>query len=158
MITIDLYYLIQILLPPVHRSMLIIDYIKASIKPLSDVLTDFYSFFDKIKYELQFNGQVCLLEHLLNDQFDDVDRGIYITDAVNLSNTFIFNAAEGNEPTYLFNTSESESPVYLFNESEIVNYDFIVNIPASITYNAELLKFYVNKYKCAAKRWKIEII
>lgn len=158
MITIDLYYLINVLLPPVHRLEEIIYYLRASIKPLDELLQNFYSFFDAIEYDLQFNGQVIMLEHLLNDKFDNVDRGIYITDAVNVGNLFLFNKTEDNEQTFLFNSDEEETPTYLKNRAEIQNFDFIVNVPAAVTFNEDQLKFYVNKYRCFGKRWKIEII
>ncbi|MCX8482857.1 MAG: hypothetical protein ORN50_04700 [Crocinitomicaceae bacterium] len=158
MISIDLFYLIQILLPPVHRIVEVKKYMKAAAKPLSELLDSFYLFFDDIKYVLQFNGQVIYLEHILNDQFDNVDRGIYIEDADNNQNVFIFNLAEENEQLFLFNLVEEETPVYFYNYSEVSNFDFIVYIPASVTFDEELVKYYVNKYKCAAKRWKIEIV
>lgn len=158
MILIDLHYIINVMLPPVHRINEIIKYIQAVIKPLDDVLQEFYVFFEQNKYNLQFNGQVMNLERLLNEQFDNVANGIYITDAINVNEVFLFNKEEGNELTFLHNKIEVADPYYLQNSMEIENRDFIVNIPSAVVYNADLLKFYVNKYRAFGKRWKINIV
>lgn len=158
MIIIDFYFVILWLLPPQHKAPEVIDYMKAAFKPLIQLHEQFDEFYDQIKYDLEFNGQVCNLERLLNEQFDPIDNGIYISDAVFIEQTFIFNDAENNEETYLFNNSEGGAPTYLFNQSEINPYDFIVNVPGTVSFNEDLMKFYLNKYKHAAKRYKIEII
>lgn len=158
MISIDLFYLIQILIPPVHRIVEIEKYLRAAARPLIELQSLFYSFYNEIKYVLQFNGQVIYLEHILNDQFDFVVRGIYIDDAVVVENVFLFQLAEANEQLFLFNLSEGQAPVYFSNYSEVSAFDFVVYIPSSVAFDEALVKYYVNKYKCAGKRWKIEIV
>mgnify|MGYP001627188784 CR=1 FL=1 len=158
MIVIDLYLLLYFTLPPAHSTEEVFSYLQAAFKPLETLQTSFYEFFEQKKYDLQFNYQVCMLEHLLNDQFDPEDRGIYITDADFIEQTYLFQQSEGNEPLYVFNDTEDESPVYLFNQSEVSQFDFIVNVPEAVEFNIDLMKFYLNKYKHAAKRYKIEII
>lgn len=158
MILIDLHYLINVLLPPVHRLGGIIYYLRAAMKPLDDILQAFYSFFDQVKYNLLFNGQVLNLEHILNNKFDNTNRGIYITDAINVDQVYLFNTAELNEITYIYNTSEISIPVYINNESEVQNADFVVNIPSGVVFNIDQLKFYVNKYRCFGMRWQINIV
>lgn len=54
----------------------------------------YYQFWYKINYFLKFNAQVMNLERYLNDEFDNVNRGIYIT-------------TTGSGLNYLFNTAES---------------------------------------------------
>jgi hypothetical protein len=160
MITIDLFFSILMLLPPEYRSRpWFVDYVFCASAPLNELLQDFYSFFNQIEYELQFNGQVIYLEHVLNDQFDANERRIYIEDSPLLSSTYLFNKIENNEPTYLFNTSEGEAETYIENSSETqAQYDFVIYIPAGMVYDPELFKYWVNKYRIAPMRWIIEEI
>lgn len=159
MILIDLLLLIDLLIPPVQREDWLVDYIRSSFKPLINLQNDFYSFRDDIKYQLTFNGQVIYMEHVLNDQFDPVNRGIYITDSTLIQNTYIFTNAEDNETTYIVTNAETAPPVYLYTNQEYIDdVDFIVNIPSTVTYNEDEVKFWVNKYRIAPMRWKIEII
>lgn len=158
MIVIDFYFLVLWLLPPQHKAPEVIEYLNAAFKPLIQLHETFDDFYAQIKYELEFNGQVCNLERLMNETFDPINNGIYITDAVFIEQVFIFNDAENNEETYLFNNSEGGAPTYLFNQSEINPYDFIVNVPSTVAFNEVEMKYLLNKYKHAAKRYKIEII
>lgn len=159
MIFLDLYVLALMLLPPQDRQQWVIDIVNVSTFSITNVQSGVQSFFEEKEYELQFNGQVNSLEHLLNDLFDPNDRLIEIDDPVLISPTYVFNDSEGNESTYLTNTSEAVDGVYMFNESELAGQsDFIIKIPASVTYDAEILTIYVNKYRIAPMRWTIEII
>lgn len=159
MITIDLFYLMEVLLPPFIRTPILISFLRAPFRVLNTVLTDFYSFYEAKKYELTFNGEVIYLEHLLNDQFDDVLRRIYIDDAEQTPSIYWFNVSEDNEETFLFNNSETSDELYLFNSATFfTDYDFIVFVPIGLVYDANLMKYYVNKYRCAGKRFKIEEI
>lgn len=159
MIFLDLYVLALMLLPPQDRQQWVIDIVNVSTFSISNLQTAVQDFYDQKKYDLQFNGQVVYLEHLLNDLFDPNDRQIYIDDPALISPTYVFNDSEVNESTYLTNTSEVVDGVYMFNESELAGQsDFIIKIPASVTYDAEILTIYVNKYRIAPMRWTIEII
>jgi hypothetical protein len=158
MIAIDFNLLISALTPPVHRSIEVIAAIRSKYAPLEQLKDQFNLFQERIDYEMTWNGQVCMLEHLLNLEFDPINNGIFITDGVPLDKKYLFNEAESNEPTYIHNDSEPIEPTYIYNDSEVANYHFIVNVPLSVTFDENLLKFFVNKYRLAGKRWKIDII
>jgi hypothetical protein len=159
MIIIDLYLVVLQMIAPVQRYDWWIDYHNAAVKPLNQLLQDFYDFFNEKKYELSFNGQVIYMEHVLNDQFDPVDRGIYITDSTLLDARFIFTKAEENEETYLKTAAEGGTPFYINTASEYYDdVDFIVNIPSTVTFDLDQLKYWVNKYRIAPMRWEINII
>lgn len=158
MININFNYLIETITPPVHRTIEVVSSLKANFKPLDQIKVLFEQFFGDVEYELTWNGQVCMLEHLLNKEFDPLNEGIYIADAINIDKLHIFNDLEDNEPTFVSNKSESSNPTYIHNKAEVSEYHFIVNIPASVTFNTDQVQFYVNKYKLAGKRWKIEIV
>src|SRR5690606_27991019 len=98
------------------------------------------------------------MEHVLNDQFDPVNRGIYITDSSPYSGSYLFNKIESLEPTYLHNESEASAPLYLFSESEVFMWGgFVVNVPSSVVFDVFQLKAYVNKYKIASKSYSINV-
>lgn len=159
MIVIDFIYCISALLAPAHRSIEVVSYLKASFAPLITIQNDFHEFYEEKKYELIFNGQVIMLEHLLNDLFDEVNREIEIDDSEQTINVYWFNNSDENEENYLFNAAEVSDPYYLFNSSEYdADTDFIIKIPNTVTFDEELLKFYVNKYKCAGMRYIIQIV
>lgn len=154
----DLYYLFQCLLPPLLRQETFVAFLIALKRPIETLQYEFHNFFDQVKYDLSFNGQVIYLEHILNDSFDSVDRQIYISDGTENPLVYIFNNSEPNEDVIIGNTSEvAIPPVYLYNSSEFeIEVDFIVNVPNTITINENLLKSIVNKYRIAPKRYTIE--
>lgn len=159
MIIIDLYFLIEITLPPFLRGINLLSLLTAAIKPIVQTQQSFYQFYEDKKYELTFNGQVIYLEHLLNDQFDSVLRRIYIEDGDQTTNIYLFNNSENNEAEYVFNKSENKEDLYLFNTSvTYTDLDFIVFIPIGLVYNENLMKFYINKYRLAGKRFQIQEI
>jgi hypothetical protein len=159
MTIINIAYLVEILIPPFLKGENLVLLLKASTKPIQDNITWFYDFYDKKKYELRFNGQIIYLEDLLNNEFDPVLRRIYIDDGDQSPTVYIFNVSENNESLYLFNNSEDGDPTYIYNG--VVGSqptDFVVFVPTGLVYNENLMKFYLNKYKIASKRYKIEEI
>lgn len=155
MVNIDFNTLISQLLPPRKRSPRMLNWMGALVKSLNTVKTAFYGYYNTVQYNLQFNGQVINLEHVLNDAFDDTLRRIEIVDAVENPTTYLFNVIEGNELTYLFNTSEG-SPLYLYNNQEYATQDdFIVEVPVGLAYTEVEMRALINKYKHSAMRYSI---
>lgn len=146
------------LLPIEFRTSKTKDYLTAAVKPLTEVWEDFIQFRDDIDYDLKFNGQVIYLEHVLNDQFDPVDRLIEITDAANVDYEFVFTNAE-SVPLYVYTSGEtSPDQVYLRTDNELISQSqFVVNIPnTGIDQNA--LKALIDKYRLASKSYIINIV
>lgn len=159
MIQFDFDEVIEFNLPIHLRQFKILAYLKFISTPFKRLLNEFYEFTNKVKYEVSFNGQVIYLEHILNDTFDNVNRGIYITDADQEDQVFLFNQAEQNEKTYLYNISESGPETYLYNQSESLSWpNFIVNVPSGVTYDENQMKALINKYKLAGKKYKIVVV
>ncbi len=156
--SIDLNYLMQVLLPPLLRQPTLKALLTALQSQVVFLQSDLYDFFDLVRYELSINGQVINLEHILNDKFDNVNREIYISDGTENPLVYLFNNSEPNEDLIIANTSEvAIPPVYLYNHIELeIEVDFIVNVPSTITLDENLLKSIVNKYRCASKRFTIE--
>lgn len=156
MLLIDFYFLVQILLPAFLRKTITINLILVFISPIDKMKTDFYTFFNAKKYELNFNGQVIYLEHLLNDKFDSSLRRIYIDDLEQLPEYYLSNQEESNEINYLFNQSEGETPTYIYNQEEYdLDNDFTIYMPSGLVFDEMYLKALVNQYKTASKRFNI---
>lgn len=156
MIFIDLILLISLVMPTQHQTLETVKYMEVAMNPLNDVQTLFYAFFDEVKYDLQFDGRVIYLERLLNDLFDPTNRDIYISDAPVVEQLYLFNQIEDNEPTILSNVIEDMPPVYVYNSSEAAAYDFYINIPVGVTFNADLIAAKMAMYVHAGKRYKIK--
>jgi hypothetical protein len=159
MIAIDLFLLLVMNLPPIYRSVDVIDYCKSAIKPIDTVKVEFYAFYESIKYDMTFNGQVIMLEHLLNDKFDNTERRIYIEDTEQKVEVLLYNKVEENEKTYIYNISESEPKTYIYNKAEFdAQFDFTVFVPSELTGYEIEMNFLLNKYKLAGTRYLIQTI
>lgn len=152
---------LSVLLTPIFwRKRAFVEYIYCFIEPIKVLNDEFKKFRTNSIYKIVHNGQVMILEKVLNDAFDQELRRIYITDSVQ------------NDPLYLYSIPENK-PVYLgtqylydFSSFENTNYEFIVNFPIAIkpVNPFDLLNFenrikaLVNYYKLASKRYIIKWI
>lgn len=157
MIVIDFLLVLKELLPPQHNLIEINDFMKPFMNSMTYNQNQFTMFFNKVKYDLSINGQVCYLELLLNNQFDPYNH-IFITDAEVIESDYLFNQIELNEPFYLVNQTEPFNGASINNSSDFNQFDFIVNIPAALNVDLNLAKQLINKYKLASKRYKINLI
>lgn len=134
-------------------------YLKALLVPCQLLVGRLSIFVQSSRRAANFTGQVIYLEHLLNDEFDNALRRIYIDDGqANILPPFIFNAIEQREQ-YIYNKSENQTPLYVFNRSEyFTSDDFIVFVP-NVILNPTLelvLTRLVNQYRQAGKNFSIQ--
>jgi hypothetical protein len=112
---------------------------------------------NKNLYDLQITPQICYLEKMLNDKFDNTQRRIFISDGERKNDIYVFLRIENN-PVYL-RTYNEKSPIYLYSENEkgIVNYAFYVNLPVELnsTDTVNSVTVSVNKYKLVGKSFNI---
>jgi hypothetical protein len=113
-------------------------------------------------YELAHTGQVCYLEAVLNDVFDDTDRGIFISDGPFIDPDFIYRSDE-LKPLFIDLVSEiggsvipdpDPVPLYTVAETYPMGVQFVVNVPAGLGLDAgELarLRALVDKYRLVSK-------
>ncbi|AMO19235.2 hypothetical protein UN65_01665 [Flavobacterium columnare] len=123
------------------------------IKPIDDV---YYNWKQKRLvdwYKLNHNGQRCKLRKVLNDELDSQQRRIRIDDGTSYKRKYIYTKAE-SKPIYLgkpFINSKTEF--------ENTGVDFVVYVPTEIVDKSiHKLKFLINYYKLAGKRYRIEKI
>ena len=80
------------------------------IKPVKDLYDAFILYRATALYKLNFNGQIIYLEHILNDVFDNANRGIYIDNTADLNRVYLFNSSELVTPVYVYNNYDAAIP------------------------------------------------
>lgn len=130
---------------------IIMGYVNALVEPVKEIYTTFMAIREADWYKLGHNSQVCYMEGVLNDSFDNTLRRIFITDGNKYERTYIYTRAEAL-PKYL-------GKIYLHPRSDYADtgVDFIVHAPASIESSTNIYEFkaLVNEYKEADKRYII---
>jgi hypothetical protein len=157
----DLTRFVTYMLPSFLRKTKQISWLKALLAPMDRLNSELVTFATDTRYALNFTGQVISLERLLNDTFDNSLRRIYISDG-NRQEKFVALTGSNNPPTpeQVIFRSEASSftgenfAVYSQSDSNQV-YDFQVNVPTGLSYNAGQLNALMNKYKKAGKKYNI---
>jgi len=155
------YFILSILVKRLIPSSVITDslvsWLSTLLYPISNLNVEFGDYAEDLIYFESFNGQVIYLEHLLNNQFDQVDRSIYIENNIPVRAILLYNSRETHTPVFVYNESESQSPLYLYNNIEILNdVDFIVMKPALLAFDEPYWRSLINHYRIAGKRYSIE--
>lgn len=150
-------------LPVRLRQAIMYAWLKVLISPVVSLAGSFKTNRDDNLYDLAHNGQVCKLEAVLNDVFDNTGRGIYISDPSYKDALNIYRRVE-LKPVYLSRRSEIgstsyPSPRYLYRRSELYTgggLQFIINVPTAVTatavYDVDRLKALVDKYRLVSKK------
>ena len=118
-------------------------------------------------YELAHGPQVCFIQGALNDVFDPMARGIYISDGPRNFPVYIYRNDE-EKPVWIATAGEVGgtaygAPEWLFTDEEIYStgVDFIVHVPSAVTmavgYDVNYLKAIVNKYKLPNKSYSVVV-
>ncbi|ELI6455872.1 conserved hypothetical protein [Flavobacterium psychrophilum] len=130
-----------------------IAYVLALLEPVEWLYYQWLQKRDFDWYRLKHTGQVCKLRKVLNDNLDKSLRRIYIAQGTAFPRKYIYTKAE-NKPKYL-------GTYFIKSQDEYENtgVDFIVFVPTEIkTASIDQLKYLLNYYKLAGKRYKIEAI
>lgn len=155
---IDFNKLVILLLPPFLRKAILIRYLQALVLPLDQVYYKWYNWRKDNIYKLEHTGQVCSLEGSLNDNFDPIERRIYIGDGQIYETTYIY--TEGEAQDVFLETESEDSTIWLRTESETADtgLDFIVFVPEEL-YDTQIyaLRAHVEYYKAGGKRYNIFI-
>jgi hypothetical protein len=96
-------YTINYLLPLKKRKAARIQFIKVLISAMKARYESLLSIRTTTLYDLSFTGQVIYLEKRLNDQWDAVNKGIYIDHPQIVLRDFIYNKVENKPKRYLYN-------------------------------------------------------
>lgn len=131
---------------------------KALIAPISSLHGSFLAFRKQQNYELSITGQVCLLEKLLNDKFDNTLRRIFITDGEKSKRKYAFTKNEF-VPLPIYTEGENK-PVFVYLDGEInsLTYHFIVNVPTGLRFNNDVMISVLNSFKLPSRKYVIQSI
>lgn len=126
------------------------------IKPIVTIYNSFLLYRQAKLYDLMITPQVCYMEAMLNDRFDISQRRIFIDDAVQQPPVYLYTEAE-NHPLYLFTEAEDD-PEYIYTEGEGADYgnDFVVWVPAAISFNAIEMRAMVMRKRLPGMRFTIQ--
>jgi len=124
---------------------------------------EFLEFRRQALYKVNHNSQICYLQAVLNDSFDNVQRRIIIRNAI-LREPLWFYEPEENKPVLFYEESDNK-PVYFREESEFIGdgADFLVLVPMDLKptnaqeENALLIKMkaQIDYYKLFVKNYII---
>lgn len=149
---------IKTIIPAPIRKQVLVDFAISLLSPLNAVYLEFKETRDLLKKRIRFNGQVIVLENLLNDEFDITLRRIRIITTDDLLRKKYIGQPTENKPLWIAQPSENK-PQYIGQWIEYQNmtgYHFTVEVPMSVYNQEELLKIKAktNYYKLAGKRAK----
>ncbi|MGQ0737673.1 MAG: hypothetical protein ACT4OJ_01310 [Bacteroidota bacterium] len=143
---------------PVHwRFPKLLSWVKAVAGLSNDLYNRFMAYRNIIKYRLLITPQVCYMEKALNDNYDIVQRRIYIDDGPEFLPVAFFRAIE-NKPVPVFRKSEDKELV-LYRRAETAQFgvDFIIHIPSDVVFDMPQLRAFVTGYKLTTKTFGIQI-
>ncbi len=150
-------------LPFEERKPKTIKWLNVILKPIVRLHIEFLAFRNQALYKVNHNSQICFLQAVLNDVFDNTQRRIIIRNAI-LREPLWFYEPEENKPVLFYEESDNK-PVYFREESEFIGdgADFLVLVPIDIkpTNTQELNAFIIkmegqlNYYKLFVKNYKI---
>lgn len=153
---IDFSKLTRLLMPPRLRKTRHMAWLQVLMYPVNTLFQQFRRNRDANLYRLKITPQVVYMERLLNDRYDIAGRRIRITDAMSYAAVYIYQEAEAKDHA-LYMESEAR-PTYLYTESEIGDStaDFIVMVPAVLSFNENEMTALIDAYKLAGKSYKIQ--
>lgn len=152
----DVNRIVKLLLPPILRVGKNIDFLLIPFRIIDNIINELKQLRNKQIYFSQFNSQTIVLQHLLNDLFDNQLRRIYIINTANIYYPYFYNEIENKPPIYLHYKIEN-MPFYMKFQIEYHSLnDFIVYVPSALTINIQLMKYYIDYYKVAGKKYIIQ--
>ena len=110
-------------------------------------------------YNLAHNSQVCYMEGVLNDTFDHISRGIFISDPAYHDPVYIYEVPE-DKPVFLDLASEIGTsiiplpdpvPLYTEGETAFMAPSFIVNVPVTIAFDMARMKALIDQYRLSGR-------
>ncbi|MEZ5195129.1 MAG: hypothetical protein R2764_01620 [Bacteroidales bacterium] len=120
-----------------------------------------FLFEDSTKKYIKYNGQLKVLEYVLNNIISNIygDSLIEIEDGGRSNKLYFHNVGEPYETVYISNVGDDDAePLYIGNyEDYIAEYDFIVRVHQSsiTTDHRNYIKSIVDKFKIAGKKYSV---
>lgn len=150
---INWYRLVKMLVLPAVNKPTLLAFINSALAPIRTNYDAFLSFKQDAEYRVQHNGQVCYLQKMLNDKFDNSLRRIRVQN-VKPKERLYFYYEEDNSPVFFYN--EVDYPVFFYNTQDYYNaFDFEVLVPEALASQINLMEIEINYYKIYSKNYQI---
>lgn len=109
-----------------------VKWLEVLFKPIIWLHIEFLAYRTQALYKVNHNSQICYLQAVLNDSFDNIQRRIIIRNA-KIKEPLWFYEPEENKPV-VFYESEDNKPVYFREEWELLGdgADFTVLVPIDL--------------------------
>ena len=129
---VDYARFVEQLLPPILRRQKTLAILTALVSPFVSLYAEFTSFKNKAIYKTEHNAAITLLQKVLNDGFDDVERRIFINNA-EISDTQHYYDEDAGDPIYFYDEGAGD-PQYFYDLATFNVYgsDFTVFLPSGI--------------------------
>lgn len=149
----DIIEVVRLLTPPELRKPRISAFLSSVGRTLDTLLTSLKLNRNANLYRLQITPQVCYLEKMLNDRFDNMSRRIFISSPIIKDILYLYTDAE-NKPVEL-QTDAEHKPIALYVDTEtgIKSADFIVNVPRNLTHDKAEMSALLDIYKLVSKTY-----
>lgn len=133
--------------------------IYSGVAPLGRLLSELRKYRSTTSYRLRYNGQVCKLRGVLNDEFDPEERRIRVDDSERggrVEASMVWKREEGRW-VMVSRRGEGAATVHREGFSGTSGYDFWVTVPLELRSDERetRLRSLVNMYKLAGKRYAI---
>jgi hypothetical protein len=154
MINFNINWYVEKYLPGFIRKTNNVRAIKALVKPLLSLLTDFYNFRIEMIYRTNLTSQRLSLESHLNKIFDPIQKRILIAHYSD-SGLFFPLSDEGYEGTIVSLESENDG-LFIALDGEVreeIGVSFLIYAPTGL--NNEMIKGEIEQYKLAGKTYEI---
>ena len=152
--------LVTTLVPQVLRKPKMMALLNALVNPVVYVYNLFLINRRSNLYKLTITPQVCYVQKALNDKYDSTERRIVITKPKTYDSLFVYEKIE-SKPVYLYKKLESAAPkTFLIQKGEAgsFQYDFIVEVPASVPFDINEMTAVIDSYILPEKVYKISTV
>ncbi|QAA81425.1 hypothetical protein EI546_06630 [Aequorivita sp. H23M31] len=151
------------LLPLVLRKPKLLSFLRALISPFVSIHGSFFNFKTEAIYKTEHNASITLLQKVLNDHFDNVERRIFINNASITATQHYYDKDQG-EPLYFYDKDKGD-PQWFFDMGTFNVYgsDFTVFLPIGMRplYEGDeerlltRIKAYLDYYKMFGTKYTI---
>ena len=148
------------LMPEVLRKSKTMALLNALVSPVVYVYNMFLINRRNNLYKLMITPQVCYVEMALNDKYDSSNRQIKIVPPIRKEPLFIYQRPE-LRPLHFYTKGEAAKPkniLYQKGEASFFQYDFIVEVPATVAFNINEMTAVIDNYILPDKVYKISIV
>jgi hypothetical protein len=153
--------LVTWIVPQVLRKPKTMGLLKAMVSPVVYIYNLFLINRRNNLYKLMITPQVCYVEMALNDKYDNSNRKIKIVRPKSYDPLFLFQRVE-RKPVFLHrrNTATAQQRQWLYQKGEAsaFQYDFIVQVPATVAFDMNELTAVIDSYILPDKVYKISIV